>query len=43
MICVTTLSCVSMMFETPSYRVMENPALQVNYLILNILIILIIT
>ncbi|XP_077301689.1 sodium leak channel non-selective protein na [Arctopsyche grandis] len=29
MIFVTTLSCVSMMFETPSYRVMENPALQV--------------
>lgn len=29
MICVTTLSCISMMFETPSYRVMEHPALQV--------------
>ncbi|CAH0384534.1 unnamed protein product [Bemisia tabaci] len=29
MICVTTLSCISMMFETPFYRVMETPALQV--------------
>nr|CAD7262605.1 unnamed protein product [Timema shepardi] len=29
MICVTTLSCISMMFETPSYRVMEIPALQI--------------
>lgn len=29
MICVTTLSCISMMFETPSYRVMETPALQI--------------
>lgn len=28
MICVTTLSCISMMFETPIYRVMETPALQ---------------
>lgn len=30
MICVTTLSCLSMMFETPLYRVMDNPALQVR-------------
>jgi len=29
MIMVTTLSCVSMMFETPQYRVMDTPALQV--------------
>lgn len=29
MICVTTLSCISMMFETPSYRVMEHLALQI--------------
>lgn len=29
MICATTLSCISMMFETPKYRVMEIPALQV--------------
>ncbi|KAK0163918.1 hypothetical protein PV328_002603 [Microctonus aethiopoides] len=29
MICATTLSCVSMMFETPRYRVMEIPVLQV--------------
>lgn len=29
MIAMTTLSCLSMMFETPSYRVMENGALQV--------------
>ncbi|XP_058057475.1 sodium leak channel NALCN [Anopheles bellator] len=29
MICVTTLSCVSMMFETPQYRVMEHVSLQV--------------
>ena len=29
MICVTTLSCISMMFETPRYRVMETPALQI--------------
>lgn len=29
MICSTTLSCISMMFETPKYRVMEVPALQV--------------
>lgn len=29
MICSTTLSCISMMFETPKYRVMEIPALQV--------------
>jgi len=29
MICVTTLSCISMMFETPSYRVMETPFLQI--------------
>ncbi|XP_046981144.1 sodium leak channel non-selective protein [Schistocerca americana] len=29
MICVTTLSCISMMFETPTYRVMETPALQI--------------
>lgn len=30
MIMVTTLSCLSMMFETPTYRVMENFVLQVN-------------
>ncbi|XP_023021096.2 sodium leak channel non-selective protein na isoform X3 [Leptinotarsa decemlineata] len=29
MITMTTLSCLSMMFETPSYRVMENASLQV--------------
>ncbi|XP_048514061.1 sodium leak channel NALCN isoform X5 [Athalia rosae] len=29
MICATTLSCISMMFETPKYRVMEFPALQI--------------
>lgn len=29
MIAMTTLSCLSMMFETPFYRVMENPSLQV--------------
>lgn len=29
MILVTTLSCISMMFETPLYRVMETPALQI--------------
>uniref|UniRef100_A0A182KFW9 Ion transport domain-containing protein n=1 Tax=Anopheles christyi TaxID=43041 RepID=A0A182KFW9_9DIPT len=29
MIFVTTLSCISMMFETPQYRVMEHVALQV--------------
>lgn len=29
MIVITTLSCVSMMFETPSVRVMNTPALQV--------------
>ncbi|XP_032668813.1 sodium leak channel non-selective protein-like [Odontomachus brunneus] len=29
MICATTLSCISMMFETPRYRVMEVPALQI--------------
>ncbi|XP_076258314.1 sodium leak channel non-selective protein na isoform X3 [Rhynchophorus ferrugineus] len=29
MIAMTTLSCLSMMFETPHYRVMENPSLQV--------------
>lgn len=29
LIMVTTLSCVSMMFETPGYRVMETPGLQV--------------
>ncbi|XP_028179224.1 sodium leak channel non-selective protein [Ostrinia furnacalis] len=29
MIMVTTLSCLSMMFETPSYRVMENFVLQI--------------
>ncbi|XP_071451143.1 sodium leak channel NALCN [Hetaerina americana] len=28
MICVTTLSCISMMFETPSFRVMESGALR---------------
>lgn len=31
MIMVTTLSCLSMMFETPTYRVMENFVLQVLY------------
>lgn len=30
MIMVTTLSCLSMMFETPTYRVMENFVLQVT-------------
>lgn len=29
MITMTTLSCLSMMFETPKYRVMENGSLQV--------------
>ncbi|CAH1155079.1 unnamed protein product [Phaedon cochleariae] len=29
MITMTTLSCLSMMFETPSYRVMENVSLQI--------------
>lgn len=29
MICVTTLSCISMMFETPNFRVMSTPILQV--------------
>lgn len=29
MICVTTLSCISMMFETPDYRVMSTPILQI--------------
>lgn len=29
MIFVTTISCISMMFETPCYRIMANPALQV--------------
>ncbi|XP_053950819.1 sodium leak channel NALCN isoform X1 [Anastrepha ludens] len=29
MIFVTTLSCISMMFETPSYRVMDHPTLQI--------------
>ncbi|XP_055373903.1 sodium leak channel NALCN isoform X2 [Condylostylus longicornis] len=29
MIFVTTLSCISMMFETPFYRVMEHPGLQI--------------
>lgn len=29
MILITTLSCISMMFETPFYRVMETPALQI--------------
>lgn len=29
MICVTTLSCISMMFETPGYRVMSTPILQI--------------
>jgi hypothetical protein len=29
MICMTTLSYISMMFEMPRYRVMEAPALQV--------------
>lgn len=26
---MTTLSCISMMFETPYYRVMENASLQI--------------
>ncbi|EFN65909.1 Sodium leak channel non-selective protein [Camponotus floridanus] len=30
MIFITTLSCISMMFETPKYRVMEEPALQIT-------------
>ena len=30
MILVTTLSCISMMFETPFVRVMNTPVLQVN-------------
>ncbi|XP_050444876.1 sodium leak channel NALCN isoform X2 [Cataglyphis hispanica] len=30
MIFITTLSCISMMFETPRYRVMEEPALQIT-------------
>jgi hypothetical protein len=29
MIFVTTLSCISMMFETPTYRVMATPILQI--------------
>ncbi|XP_032307832.1 sodium leak channel non-selective protein isoform X4 [Drosophila ananassae] len=29
MIFATTLSCISMMFETPSYRVMDHPTLQI--------------
>lgn len=29
MITMTTLSCISMMFETPNYRVMENVTLQI--------------
>lgn len=29
MILATTFSCISMMFETPKYRVMEVPALQI--------------
>lgn len=29
MIAITTLSCLSMMFETPFYRVMENVSLQI--------------
>lgn len=29
MIFATTISCISLMFETPSYRVMEQPSLQV--------------
>jgi sodium leak channel non-selective protein len=29
MICATTLSCISMMFETPKFRVQESPALQI--------------
>lgn len=29
MIFVTTISCISMMFETPGYRVMEHPSLQI--------------
>lgn len=32
MIMVTTLSCLSMMFETPTYRVMENFVLQVSFI-----------
>jgi len=30
MIFITTLSCISMMFETPRKRVMETPALQIT-------------
>ena len=30
MILVTTLSCISMMFETPDYRVMDHWDLQVS-------------
>ncbi|XP_026672772.1 sodium leak channel non-selective protein [Ceratina calcarata] len=30
MIFATTMSCISMMFETPQYRVMEVPALQIT-------------
>lgn len=29
MILVTTISCISMMFETPQFRVMEQPVLQI--------------
>lgn len=29
MIAITTLSCLSMMFETPFHRVMENVSLQI--------------
>ncbi|KAL5286139.1 hypothetical protein ACFFRR_007673 [Megaselia abdita] len=29
MICITTLSCISMMFETPQFRVMDHPGLQI--------------
>ncbi|XP_064540810.1 sodium leak channel NALCN isoform X2 [Drosophila montana] len=29
MIIATTLSCISMMFETPSYRLMDHPTLQI--------------
>jgi len=32
MIFVTIMSCISMLFETPHHRVMDNPNLQVTFL-----------
>jgi hypothetical protein len=32
MIFVTIMSCISMLFETPHHRVMDNPNLQVVFL-----------